>query len=334
MIYTMNIVYATDKNYVPICAASMVSLLESNKACKEINIFLYGDKLGTNECKLEDLVSRYGRNIKIIQAEPIVKSFEQMNVPKVNGSYSAYVRLAVSTNLKGIDKFIYIDCDTLILRNLEALWNTDIDGYAVGGVSDAMSARCNLALGKGIQDLYINSGVLLVNARYWRVNNVLEKMIRDLDKYRLDHTATGSDQEMINFTLSNRIYKLPLKYNVLVQNRIYEPVKMRFMIEKNDKSYYAVSEMKEAKEKPYIVHFANSSLLRPWFANSKDPLSEMWDHYLKLSGYDHKKRNLKISVWQKMCIHAFFLLPKGGYAILKRYEDRLKHYYVRTYGRR
>ena len=63
MINTMNIVYATDSNYVSICAASMVSLLESNRACKEINIFLYGDRLGTNECILENLVSRYDRYI-------------------------------------------------------------------------------------------------------------------------------------------------------------------------------------------------------------------------------------------------------------------------------
>lgn len=334
MINTMNIVYATDSNYVSICAASMVSLLESNRACKEINIFLYGDRLGTNECILENLVSRYDRYINIIQAVPIVKSFEKMNVPKVNGSYSAYVRLAVSKNLDNIDKFIYIDCDTLILQNLEELWDTDIDGYAVGGVSDAMSARCNLALGKGIEDLYINLGVLLVNAKYWRMNNVLEKMIQDLNKYRLSHTATGGDQEMINYTLFRRIYKLPLKYNVLVQNRIYDPVQMRFMIEKNDKSYYSISEMKEARERPYIVHFANSSLIRPWFANSQDPLSKMWDYYLSLTGYSYDKRKLRISLWQKMCVVAFYLLPDKGYAILKRYEDRLKHYYLRTHGRR
>ena len=64
----MNIVYATDSNYVSICAASMVSLLESNRACKEINIFLYGDRLGTNECILENLVSRYDRYINIIDS--------------------------------------------------------------------------------------------------------------------------------------------------------------------------------------------------------------------------------------------------------------------------
>ena len=81
-----------------------------------------------------------------------------MNVPKVNGSYSAYVRLAVSKNLDNIDKFIYIDCDTLILQNLEELWDTDIDGYAVGGVSDAMSARCNLALGKGCMQAEFTRG--------------------------------------------------------------------------------------------------------------------------------------------------------------------------------
>lgn len=329
----MNIVYATDRNYAPICAASISSLLENNKAVKELNIFLFGDNLEEDEHKLEKIASKYGRTIKIIQSDPIVQNFETMDVPKVNGSYSAYVRLAASENLDYIDKFIYLDCDTLILNSLEELWNTDLDGYAVGGVSDVMSSRCNLALGRKLYDLYINSGVLLVNAKYWRNNNVLEKMIIDLKKYKLDYTATGSDQEMINYSLSNKIYKLPLKYNVMVQNRVYDPIKMQFMIEKDDRSYYTISEMKKAKEDPYIVHFANSMLMRPWFLNSRDPLTGMWDHYLSLSGYDYQKTNLRTSIWRMMCIYALRLLPKGGYAILKRYEDRVKHYYIRTRGR-
>ena len=330
----MNIVYATDQNYAPICATSIVSLLESNKESEEINIFIFGDDLKENEHKLEELVLRYGRKIEIIQASSIVKKFENMNVPKVNGSYSSYVRLAASMVLTNIDKFIYIDCDTLILHNLENLWNTNIEEYAVGGVADVMSARCNLAFARKIKDFYINAGILLVNAKYWRDNNVLKKMISDLKKYRLDYTATGSDQEMINFTLFNKIYKLPLKYNVMVQNRIYDSKKLRFMIEKDDESYYSILEMERAKEAPYIVHFASSSLMRPWFSNSCDPLLETWDYYLALSRFHYKKSIFRISLWQKLCLYAFYLLPKWGYAFLKRYEDRLKHYYIRTYGRR
>lgn len=329
----MNIMYATDRNYVPVCMASITSLLENNKMCDRIHIFLFADNLENLEEDIKKLVYKYGRTIEIIQAAPIINDFKKMNMPKVNGSYSAYVRLAASANLQNVDKFLYIDCDTLVLHNLEELWNTDIKGYAAGAVCDGMSARCNLVLGRRMQDLYFNSGVLLINANYWRHNNVLETMISDLKKYKLNHTATGSDQEMINFTLSKKIYKLPLKYNILVQNRIYDPKKMRFMIEKDDDSYYSLSEMKNAKRDPYIVHFANSSLIRPWFSNSHDPLSGTWDYYLSLSGYDYKKSKLTISMWQKMCISAFSLLPKGVYAVLKRYEDRLKHYYIRTYGR-
>lgn len=332
-LYEMNVMYASDKNYVPVCIASMASLLENNKECEKIQIFLFGEGLEDREEKIKKLVHKYGRRIEIIQAEPIVRYFKRMNVPKVNGSYSAYVRLAASLRLKDIDKFIYVDCDTLVLHSLGELWNINIDEYALGAVCDGMTARCNLALGKRLQDLYINSGVLLVNAKYWRENDVLEIMINDLKKYKLNYTATGSDQEMINFTLSEKIYKLPLKYNVLVQNRIYDPKKMRFMIEKDDDSYYSISEMEKAKEDPYIVHFANSSLIRPWFSNTHDSLSDLWDYYLSLSDYKYHKIKFNVSMWQKVCAFAYFILPKGVYAVLKRYEDRLKHYYVRTYGR-
>lgn len=329
----MNIVYATDKNYAPICAASVVSLLENNKACDKIKIFLFADNLGSDEDKLKGIVDRYKREIEIIQSAPIVNGFKNMDVPKVSGSYSSYVRLAASENLSGISKFLYIDCDTLIFHNLEELYNTDISKYAAGAVCDGMTARCNLALGRNICDLYFNAGILLVNAEYWRSNNILAKMIYDLKKYRLDYTATGSDQEMINYTLHSKICKLPLKYNVLLQNRIFEPQRLQYMIEKNTQCYYAISEMQSAKDNPYICHFASSSLIRPWFSNSRDPLSEVWDYYLSLSGYEYKKQKFDISLWQKMCIYAIRILPKDLYAILKRYENRVKHFYFRKYGR-
>lgn len=330
----MNIMYATDKNYAPVCAASITSLLENNLECGQIKIFLFADSLGSFEEKLISLVHKYEREIEIIQAAPIVDTFREMNVPKVNGSYSSYVRLAASEKLEEIDKFLYIDCDTLVFHNLEELYNMDIEEYAAGAVCDGITARSNFAFGRKIHDLYFNAGILLVNAKYWRGNNVLQVMIDDLKKYKLNRTATGSDQEMINFTLYQKIYKLPLKYNVLVQNRIYEPRKMRYMIEKDDQSYYLISEMQKAKEDPYIVHFASSTLIRPWFLNSYDPLTEKWDYYLSLSGFSYEKKEQKISRWQKMCILALKILPDSIYMFIKRYENRLKQYYVRTYKRK
>lgn len=330
----MNIMYATDKNYAPVCAASITSLLENNRECGQIRIFLFADRLGTYEEKMTGLVHKYGREIEVIQAAPIVDAFKKMNVPKVSGSYSSYVRLAASEKLKEIDKFLYIDCDTLIFHNIEELYDRNIERYAAGAVCDGISARCNLALGRTIQDLYFNAGILLVNAEYWRKKDVLHAMIDDLNKYNLNQTTTGSDQEMINFTLYKKIYKLPLKYNVLAQNRIYEPRKMRYMIEKNDQNYYSLSEMKEAKEDPYIVHFASSTLIRPWFLNSYDPLTGKWDDYLSRSGFSFEKKEQKISRWQKMCILALKTLPAPIYMVLKRYENRMKQYYIRTCKRK
>jgi len=327
-------VYATDRNYAPICATSMVSLLENNKDCRDnIFIYLFSYKLEDLEDQFRGLVEKYGRQLEVIQSGSIINKFRNLNVPKVNGSYSAYIRLYASEYLVWLDKFLYLDCDTLVMHNINELYGADIEGYAAGAICDGMTSRCNIPLGRAMDSLYFNSGVMLVNAKYWREKNVLGQVINDLNQYRLDRTATGSDQEMINYTLGKKIMKLPLRYNVLVQNRIYTPEYMLFMIEKNENNYYCRSEMQSAKDDPFIVHFAGNMLIRPWFSNSMDPLVKTWDHYLEMTPWNgYKKKRQNISIWKVVCIWSVNRLPKGFYAFLKKYEDRLKHWKIRNKG--
>lgn len=55
------------------------------------------------------------------------------------GAYSlaCYLRLFAPTLLPDVDKVLYLDCDLIVNGNLDELWNTDLEGYAVAAVHDA-----------------------------------------------------------------------------------------------------------------------------------------------------------------------------------------------------
>ena len=149
----------------------------------------------------------------------------------------------------------------------------------------------------------------------------------------LNKLGIYNNQDLINYSLEKGIKKLPLKYNVLVQNRIFKPKNFRFMIEKDDDTYYSLAEMESAATNPYIIHFAGFSLERPWFANSIDPLCDLWDTYLKRTPWkDYKKGIISQTKWRKMCILALKVLPENVYAAIKRYEERLKLFRRRRFG--
>lgn len=323
----MNLMYATDKNYAAICGTSMYSLLINNQAANEIHIYLIEDNIEDEKEKFIELVKKFNRTITIIAAQEIFAQFRDFDVPRYNGGYTTYIRLGVADYLQNIDKLLYIDCDTLILNNIQEMYDTDIQNAPLGAVSDGMNASCNLLIKRKKTDMYYNAGILLMNLRYWRTHKIFEKIQSDMKTLNLKRTATASDQDIINYSLGDMIIKLPLKYNVLVQNRVFKPESFRYMIEKDDITYYSLSEMRDASENPCILHFAGFSLERPWYSNSLDPVCPMWDSYLRKTPWkSYEKQKISQTRWRKTCIFVLKNFPEWIYMIIKKYEERFKYF--------
>ena len=127
----MNIVYSCDDNYAQHTGVSIISLLENNKHFDEINIYIVDNDIkNENKIKLNDIANRYKRKISYIDFKKYKEKLK-LNM-EWDISISSYARLFLTSMLpKSIERVLYFDCDSVIIKSLDELWNENIDNYYI-----------------------------------------------------------------------------------------------------------------------------------------------------------------------------------------------------------
>lgn len=277
----MNIVYSSNDNYARHLAASMVSVLENNSEEERIDVYILNIGLSADNISiLRGLAEKYNREIHIVDLSDIKKRFNGEDVPVRSFSIEMYARLFLAESLPETeDRALWIDCDTIITGSINELYFCDIDNYAAAAVVD----QPNFGVGILCEDAgipygkYYNSGVLLANLKKWREENISRKFVSYLLNINTD--AMFPDQAVLNNILYNRIFTLPLKFN-LVTPTLFLPYSK--MLGKWGSPIYSESEYKSAKKNPVIIHYTN---FRPWKKWCLHPLKKYYRRYVKLTPY-------------------------------------------------
>jgi lipopolysaccharide biosynthesis glycosyltransferase len=195
---------------------------------------------------------------------------------------AAYYRLLIPNVLPDeIEKLIYLDADMVINTDIRKLWDMDVGQNYVLAVQeqckDAQYVSSKKAL-PSYQDLgidpaakYFNSGVMLINLKKWRADNISEKIIEYLQEY--SEKVLYWDQDGLNAVLAGKWGELNHRWNLLSQtftNPCWDdgPIKDRQIYEK-------------LIHDPYIVHFNSPS--KPWHVKNKHPYKNLFFHYLSMT---------------------------------------------------
>jgi|UPI00035DC8BF lipopolysaccharide biosynthesis glycosyltransferase len=194
-------------------------------------------------------------------------------------SQATYLRLFIPELLpEHFEKAIYLDCDLQVEENLKKLWEEEIGEYALLAVQDLgvpyVSSPLGIAkyqeLGLAPNTPYFNAGVLVINLRQWRAENVGQRVLEYLRKYGQE--VRLGDQEGLNAVLANKWGMLDRKWNLISHIYFYD-----FW---DDSTYKreigAIRE--ELITKPYIFHFAGGS--KPWQIGCEHPQQLRWIRYL------------------------------------------------------
>ena len=280
----MNIVLASDDNYVPLLTISIVSFLENNQNdFEEINVFILDDGItNQNIEKIKNTLNKYDCKVSFVKSKNIenlsskIVSLERDNI----ASFTTYSRLFIASLLPDdIDKIIYLDCDILIVDSVKQLWDEDISDYYCAGVLDCCNTTVQEMLGISEEDNYINAGALYINLKKWREDNVEEKFIEFIMNNQ--NRYYQHDQGIINDTFKNKIKIISPKYNLQGYFQ-YMPYKISKKFSGIDYEYYSKGIVDDARQNPVFLHFCGANFFRPW-QNEKHPFVNVYKKYAKLA---------------------------------------------------
>ena len=250
---TIPIVLCADNNYAPFMYTTMISILENGyKNTYYIFFLLVSSGFSKKIQKLIiELNNKYNYYIYFIFIE---NQFENIIMKIPHTTLTTYYRLLIGDLLpKEIEKCIYLDVDICALKDLSELFNIDMkDNYIAGVVAAGYyfeekknCKRLNLPSMKQ----YINAGMLVMNLKQIRKDNMTEKFI-ELSK----RNYNSQDQDVLNVACYGKIYTLPPKYNAMV-----------FRLKENSpllRDLYKEEDIIEANNAPYIIHYSDKK--KPW----------------------------------------------------------------------
>ena len=272
----IHIACCSNEKLAPIVGV-VVTSIGINVTSDNVTIHLLHNSLKPRTVKrLKKIAYKYNVILDFKQIETDILKDCYFDKSKHYGDIMMFARLLLSSVLPDLDKIIYLDCDIVVLNDLQSLWNFDVSDVAVAMAPDFTLKDKSTLNRLGITTgYYLNSGVILMNLDYWRKHDVQNRIF----SYILEKgdKLIYNDQDALNSILQNEHKELHIKYNfsyyyfhrligVLYKEKIHEII--------------------EARDKPIIFHYFGP--LKPWSLGAYLPGKELFIKYQKLSGWNYK----------------------------------------------
>jgi lipopolysaccharide biosynthesis glycosyltransferase len=270
----MEIIYSSSDSYARIAAVSIASLCENNREADAIHIHVIGNRIRPEtRNKLVRLAESYARQLDVLEL-PDLNRLAGVEISSRQYNIATFARLCLGLIFPTLERVIFIDCDTLVLGSLQALWETPLrKGMLMAGTLDAVSRVNRRRIGLSADATYINVGVLLADLSRWReaeIHNTFFTFLR-----QRNGSVPIVDQGVINATASEYIQPLPAEYNVMTFQMAFSYREMKRY--KKPRNYYDAKTYESVRIAPTILHATNQFLLdRPWVEGSNYPYAERW----------------------------------------------------------
>jgi lipopolysaccharide biosynthesis glycosyltransferase len=291
--FPITIACAADDGYAMHMAVMLRSVLENIPASQRVCIFaIDGGIKESNKAKILASLGKESVDFNWI-TEP-VELPDNLPLAKdvlSHANKAVYYRLLLADVLPiDQEKVIYLDSDLIVIQDLQKLWQTDIGDNYVLAVQDGSIPFVSSPYGlKKYQDLnispenkYFNSGVLVINLKKWRDENISTKLFQYLETYK--DFVQHHDQEAMNALFVGKWGEIEPQWNQ-TPNFFNYPSWQESPYEEVD--YY------NAVNNPYIVHFAGTA--KPWNSFEKHPLRELFFHYLDMTAWS----GWRFTVWKR-----------------------------------
>ena len=325
------ICYTANSGYAMQMAVSMVSMLENNPD-KELKFYILGDDYSKEiREKFKQIEKDYKTSIIIVDIRKKLEVLNNTALAKEEGivrngiiSYM-FARLFMGSCLpEDVKKVIYIDSDTLYIGNVQELYDIQIEErYLYAAVRDLWPASYNKALGLSEDELYFQSGIMLVDLEKWRAEQCEERLIKEAKaakQYYFMH-----DQDLLNLCFHGRIQTLSPKYGMYYLLRRYTAKECIWFTGKDEAHYYSVEDINAAKKDVHVVHYSGDYYGRPWAFPMACADNRLWLSYYKKTPWKNEKVGTSHSKKQWIVYYSKRMLePFSGTLWLRRTKKRFE----------
>ena len=272
------VVFTFDKRIILGAAVSIKSLIDCANPETEYDIYVYHPDIDEKtEVEFKKMTEGTRHNITF---EYISKDkFKNAPINK-GGSWTeiVYYKLLLPELLTQYDKAIYSDVDVLFKGDLSELYNENIDNYefaAVRAEKNTPDTICHKYFADNKNEYIFWSGLMLLNCKKFRDENLFDRLIENAKKYYND--LKFFDLDLINITCNN-ILPIDMKYCVM-QSIFYNEdynnnAEYQFL-----KSVYSDEEIENSKRNTIIIHYGGK-LGKPW--RMKRPYADYQEYIDKL----------------------------------------------------
>ena len=247
------IVLFSDNEHAPLMYTTIISILENgnNNTYYTFYILASSNFSKNFENQILDINNKFKCYIYFIYIQR--KLYNKIIETQQKSLYN-FFRLLIGDLLpKELNKCIYLDTDICVNKDLSELFNIDLKDNYLAGVLDPSyyfsSKKNDKILNLASIKYYINSGMLLINLKQIRKDNMTQKFIELSKKY-----LNLYDKDILNIACIGKIIILPPKYNLMIS-----------LLKTNNPllgNLYKKEEIINAKESPYIIHFSGKK--KPW----------------------------------------------------------------------
>ena len=253
----------------------VVTSVGINVTSDDVMMYLLHNGLKRSTVKrLQKIADRYNVGLKFLEIDLEILKDCPVDEKIHYGNIMMYARLLLPSMLPNLDKVIYLDCDLVVCKDLKSLWETDVNDVAVTMAPDLLYQDKATLSRLGINNNYLNSGVIVMNLDYWRKHDVMKRLLAYIsDK---GNELIYNDQDSLNAILHDERRQLPVKYNVTPHYFLKNP-------DNYPKEMH--EEIRDARINPIIFHFLGK--IKPWSLGCYLPGKELFMKYQKASGWRH-----------------------------------------------
>ena len=210
MVY--DIVFITDNKYVVPTVVAITSLIANKEKSHFYNVHIITTNLTFYNRHLLKRLNTETVDIDIIDKSDLVCQYAHIDQNR-HVTPSALLKFFLPDIFPNLNKILYLDSDIILQKGFEDIFNTELGNSYAAVVKDIL---CKLNRKHMIKfninnDFYFNTGVLLLNLKKMREENIAQKLI----DYRINNKNYFMDQDTFNAVIGSNVKYISYKYNFL-----------------------------------------------------------------------------------------------------------------------